>query len=155
MAMSKLKKYIRKQGAPKLTDKQKAAVKDYHEYHGDEDIKIIGALPHDGVFVRVTDRFGHMDSVIDYLSSDGDCIEGGYLQDASEEEEIEFIKEWLKEEPFAADEEFIMNDPEIGEQYGDWQEEYLQEDYKDEENNDFEEWYEDEYWENLYEEWSV
>lgn len=52
MPTDKVKEFIKKLGAPKLTKAQVAIIKDHHEYHGDKKVKIIGALPGGGVFVR-------------------------------------------------------------------------------------------------------
>ena len=77
MPTDKVKEFIKKLGAPKLTKAQVATIKDHHEYHGDKKVKIIGALPGGGVFVRCISHLGHLDSVID------------------QEAEIRFIKKWL------------------------------------------------------------
>ena len=81
MPTDKVKEFIKKLGAPKLTKAQVAIIKEHHEYHGDKKVKIIGALPGGGVFVRCISHQGHLDSVIDHF-----CYE---------EAEIRFIKKWL------------------------------------------------------------
>lgn len=44
MPTDKVKEFIKKLGAPKLTKAQVAIIKDHHEYHGDKKVKIIGAI---------------------------------------------------------------------------------------------------------------
>ena len=77
MPTDKVKEFIKKLGAPKLTKAQVAIIKEHHEYHGDKKVKIIGALPGGGVFVR--------------------CIssEDEFIRESDEEAEIRFIKKWL------------------------------------------------------------
>ena len=58
MPTDKVKELIKKLGAPKLTKAQVATIKDHHEYHGDKKVKIIGALPGGGVFVRCISHLG-------------------------------------------------------------------------------------------------
>ena len=70
MPTDKVKEFIKKSGAPKLTKAQVAIIKDHHEYHGDKKVKIIGALPGGGVFVRCISHQGHLDSVIDHFCYD-------------------------------------------------------------------------------------
>lgn len=54
MPTDKVKEFIKKLGAPKLTKAQVATIKDHHEYHGDKKVKIIGALPGGGVLSDVS-----------------------------------------------------------------------------------------------------
>lgn len=99
MPISKVKQFIRQLGAPKLTEEEIAKIKSHHEYHGDKLIKGIGSLPKKAVFVRVVDHMGFRDSIIDSFLYDGDVFEECYLHSASEDEEIDLIKQWLKEYP--------------------------------------------------------
>ena len=68
----------------------------HHEYHCDKQIRIVGALPQKGVFVKVIDHMGYKDSVIDSLCYDDDCSEYGFVRNASERREINLVKRWLK-----------------------------------------------------------
>jgi len=96
MADSKLKQFIQSLGTAKLTAEEVAIVKAHHEYHGDRQIQIIGALPHKAVFVKVVDHIGYSDSVIDSLCYEDDCSEDCFIRNATERREINFIKNWLK-----------------------------------------------------------
>ncbi len=104
MAISKVKQFIKRLGAPELTAHEIAIIKEHHEYHEDKEIRIIGSLPKNAVFVKVKDRLGHYDSVIDSICYKDDCSEDSFIRDASEEKEIAFIKKWLKEN--LSDDEF-------------------------------------------------
>lgn len=104
MAIGKVKQLIKKLSAEKLTDEEIRIIKEHHEYHEDKQVKIIGFLPHKAVFIRLIDRFGYQDSVIDSISYKNDCTEDGFVRDASEEKELRFIKKWLKDS--LTDEEF-------------------------------------------------
>ena len=95
MPTDKVKEFIKKLGAPKLTKSEIAIVKSHHEFHGDKKIKIIGALPHKRAFIRVINHTGHEDSVIDDLCYEDDCSEDDFIRNASENEEIRFLKKWL------------------------------------------------------------
>lgn len=95
MPTDKVKEFIKKSGAPKLTKAQVAIIKEHHEYHGDKKVKIIGALPGGGVFVRCISHQGHLDSVIDHFCYDNDCSEDEFIRESDEEAEIRFIKKWL------------------------------------------------------------
>ena len=95
MPTDKVKEFIKKLGAPKLTKEQVAIIKDHHEYHGDKKIKIIGALPGNGVFVRCISHTWHEDFVIDRLCYNDDCSEDDFIHGVSEEQEIRLIKKWL------------------------------------------------------------
>ena len=95
MPTDKVKEFIKKLGAPKLTKAQVDIIKDHHEYHGDKKVKIIGALPGGGVFVRCISHQGHLDSVIDHFCYDNDCSEDEFIRESDEEAEIRFIKKWL------------------------------------------------------------
>ena len=64
----KVKEYIKKLGAPKLTKAQIAIIKDHHEFHGDKKVKIVGSLPGHGVFVRCFNHQGCEDSVVYILT---------------------------------------------------------------------------------------
>ena len=97
MPISKVRLFIRRLGAPKLTEEEIAIIKDHHEYHGDKKITIMGALPDKAVFVRVVDHMGYHDSVIDSFCYKNDCTEDAYIREADEDEEIKFIKKWIKE----------------------------------------------------------
>ncbi len=96
MADSKVKQFIRRLGAEELSADDIAIVKLHHEYHGDKQIQIVGALPHRAVFVKVVDHIGYNDSVIDSLCYKADCSEDCFIRNASERREINFIKKWLK-----------------------------------------------------------
>ncbi|MCH5165085.1 MAG: hypothetical protein J1G01_01630 [Clostridiales bacterium] len=96
MENSKVKEFIQSLGAPTLTEKDIANIKAHHEYHGDKQLQIVGALPHGAVFVKVVDHIGYSDSVIDLLCYDDDCSEDCFIRNASERREINFIKRWLK-----------------------------------------------------------
>lgn len=96
MANSKVKKFIKNLGAPKLTAEEIAVVKAHHDYHGDRQIEIIGSLPQRAVFVKVVDHIGYSDSVIDVLCYKDDCTEDCFIRTATEKREINFIKKWLK-----------------------------------------------------------
>ena len=96
MENSKVKQFIQNLGAPELTAEEIAIVKAHHEYHGDRQIQIIGALPQRAVFVKVVDHIGYSDSVIDSLCYKDDCSEDGFIRNASARREINFIKRWLK-----------------------------------------------------------
>ena len=95
MPTDKVKEFIKKLGAPALTRAQIAIIKDHHEYHGDKKIKIIGALPGNGVFVRCISHRGYEDSVIDRFCYEKDCSEDDFIREADEEQEIRLIKKWL------------------------------------------------------------
>lgn len=95
MPTDKVKEFIKKIGAPKLTKSEIAIVKSHHEFHGDKQIKIIGFLPHKRVFVRVINHTGQEDSVIDDLCYADDCSEDDFIRNASEKEEVRLIKKWL------------------------------------------------------------
>lgn len=95
MPTDKVKEFIKKLGAPKLTKSEIAIVKSHHEFHGDKKIKIIGALPHKRAFIRVINHTGHEDSVIDDLCYEDDCSEDDFIRNAGENEEIRFLKKWL------------------------------------------------------------
>lgn len=97
MTKCKVRDFIKKLGAPKLSEKEICIVKEHHKYHEDNQIRIIGPLPQGAVFVRVINHMGEIDSVIDYFCYKNDCSEDGYIREASEDEEIAFIKKWLKE----------------------------------------------------------
>ena len=43
MPINKVRLFIRRLGAPKLTEEEIAIIKDHHEYHGDKKITIMGA----------------------------------------------------------------------------------------------------------------
>ena len=96
MENSKVKQFIQSLGAGELTAEEIAIVKAHHEYHGDRQIQIIGALPQKAVFVKVKDHIGYNDSVIDSLCYKDDCSEDGFIRNASARREINFIKKWLK-----------------------------------------------------------
>ena len=96
MGKSKLEQFIQSLGAAELTENEIAIIKSHHEFHGDKNIKIIGALPQKAVFVKVIDHFGHSDSAIDCMSYKDDCTEDCFIRNASERREINFIKKWLK-----------------------------------------------------------
>ena len=64
MPTDKVKEFIKKLGVPKLTKAQVAIIKDHHEYHGDKKIKIIGALPGGGVFIRCISHLGHSHKIL-------------------------------------------------------------------------------------------
>ena len=53
MPTDKVKEFIKKLGAPKLTKAQVAIIKDHHEYHGDKKVKIIGALPPYNLYLNI------------------------------------------------------------------------------------------------------
>ena len=91
----KVKEYIKKLGASKLTKAQIAIIKDHHEFHGDKKVKIVGSLPGYGVFVRCFNHQGCEDSVVEHLYLDNDCSEDDFVRDADEEEELRLIKKWL------------------------------------------------------------
>lgn len=95
MPTDKVKEFIKKLGAPKLTKEQIAIIKDHHEFHGDREIKIIGALPGNGAFVRCVSHTWHEDSVIDHFSYKDDCSEVEFIRGVDEENEIRLIKKWL------------------------------------------------------------
>ena len=95
MPINKVKEFIKKLGAPRLTKEQAAIIKDHHEYHGDKRIKIIGTLPGEGVFVKCISHTGQEDSVIDRLCYEKDCSEDAFIREAGEEQEIRLIKKWL------------------------------------------------------------
>lgn len=95
MPTDKVKEFIKKLGAPKLTKSEVAIVKSHHEFHGDKKINILGALPHKRAFVRVINHTGHEDSVIDHLCYEDDCSEDDFIRNANEDEEMRFIKKWL------------------------------------------------------------
>ena len=96
MTDSKVKQFIQSLGAPELTAEEIAIVKAHHEYHGDRQIKIVGALPQRAVFVKVVDHIGYSDSVIDSLCYEDDCTEDCFIRNATERREINLIKKWLK-----------------------------------------------------------
>lgn len=96
MADSKVKQFIQNLGAPELTAEEIAIVKAHHEYQGDRQIKIVGALQHRAVFVKVVDHIGYSDSVIDSLCYKDDCTEDCFIRNATERREINLIKKWLK-----------------------------------------------------------
>lgn len=96
METSKVKEFIQNLGAAELTEEEIAIVKEHHEFHGDKQIEIIGALPQRAVFVKVIDHIGYSDSVIDCMCYKDDCSEDGFIRNASERREINFIKKWLK-----------------------------------------------------------
>lgn len=91
----KVKEYIKKLGASKLTKAQIAIIKDHHEFHGDKKVKIVGSLPGHGVFVRCFNHQGCKDSVVEHLYFDDDCSEDEFVRDADEEEELRLIKRWM------------------------------------------------------------
>ena len=95
MPTDKVKEFIKKLGAPALTRAQIAVIKDHHEFHGDKKIKIIGALPGNGAFVRCISHMGYEDSVIDRFCYEKDCSEEDFIREADEEKEIRLIKKWL------------------------------------------------------------
>ena len=96
MGNSKVKQFIQNLGAPALTAEEIAIVKAHHEYHGDRQLQIIGALPKKAVFVKVVDHIGYSDSVIDVLCYKDDCAEDCFIRNATEKREINLIKRWLK-----------------------------------------------------------
>ena len=96
MENSKVKQFIQNLGAPELTAEEIAIVKAHHEYHGDRQIEIIGALPKKAAFVKVKDHIGYSDSVIDVFCYKDDCSEDCFIRNATERREINFIKRWLK-----------------------------------------------------------
>lgn len=96
MTKSKIKDFIQKLGAPKLSEEENSIIMAHHKYHEDNQIRIIGPLPHGAVFVRVINHMGQSDSVIDRFCYKNDCSEDGYIRDANADEEIAFIKNWLK-----------------------------------------------------------
>lgn len=96
MANSKVKLFIKNLGAPELTAEEIAIVKVHHDYHGDRQVEIVGALPQKTVFVRAVDHIGYRDSVIDVLCYKNDCFEDCFIRNATERREINFIKKWLK-----------------------------------------------------------
>jgi hypothetical protein len=96
MADSKVEQFIRNLGEAELTADEIAIVKAHHEYQGDKQIQIVGALPHRAVFVKVIDHIGYSDSVIDRFCYEDDCSEDCFIRSATERREINFIKKWLK-----------------------------------------------------------
>lgn len=96
MADSKVRQFIQSLGEPELTAEEIEIIKAHHEYHGDRQIKIFGALPHRAVFVKVIDHIGYSDSVIDSLCYKDDCTEDCFIRNATERREINLIKKWLK-----------------------------------------------------------
>lgn len=95
MPTDKVKEFIKRLGAPALTRAQIAIIKDHHEFHGDKKIKIVGALPGNGAFVRCISHTWHDDSVIDHFCYEKDCSEDDFIREADEEKEIRLIKKWL------------------------------------------------------------
>ncbi len=90
-------KLIKQLNQPKLTDAEKAAIKDYHDYNGDKKIFIVGRLPHNGVLVRIIDCRGRRYSVIDSVSSN-DCTEIDFIRDATNNDEVDLIRDWLDDD---------------------------------------------------------
>lgn len=95
MPTDKVKEFIKRLGAPALTRAQIAIIKDHHEFHGDKKIKIVGALPGSGAFVRCVSHRGYEDSVIDCFCCEKDCSEDDFIRKAGEEQKIRLIKKWL------------------------------------------------------------
>lgn len=95
MPTDKVKEFIKRLGAPALTRAQIAIIKDHHEFHGGKKIKIVGALPGNGAFVRCISHTWHDDSVIDHFCYEKDCTEDDFIREADEEKEIRLIKKWL------------------------------------------------------------
>lgn len=96
MVDSKVRQFIQSLGAPDLTAEEIEIIKAHHEYHGDRQIKIVGAMPHRAVFVKVVDHIGYSDSVIDSLCYKDDCTEDCFIRNTTERREINLIKKWLK-----------------------------------------------------------
>lgn len=97
MAKDKVRSFIKKLGAPELTEADLAIIQGHHEYHGDQEITVVGVLPEKAAFVRVLDHMGHYDSVIDTIRYKDDCTEDAFIREADEDEEIRLIKKWIKE----------------------------------------------------------
>lgn len=95
MADIKVEQFIRNLEEAELTADEIAIVKAHHEYQGDKQIKIVGALPHRAAFVNVVDHIGYSDSVIDRLCYENDCSEDCFIHSATERREINLIKKWL------------------------------------------------------------
>lgn len=84
-------------GQPKLTEAEKEIIKDYHNYHGDRRISVVGRLPYNGVLVRIVDCRGRRFSVIDDLSDDY-CTEFEFRRRATNDDEVDMIRDWLKDD---------------------------------------------------------
>ena len=57
---------------PEISNEIREKVKEYHEYHGDEEIEIVKMIPDDmGILSGILVRIGDDVSVIDYCYDDG------------------------------------------------------------------------------------
>lgn len=94
--VSRLRSEIRSFEFELLPMEEQIRLKVHHDYHGDRQVEIVGALPQKTVFVRAVDHIGYRDSVIDVLCYKNDCFEDCFIRNATERREINFIKKWLK-----------------------------------------------------------